>query len=358
METYFKNQRNVFIAASSSIILILSIWYFGFHQDISNAYTDIEKSQNSLETKLNKLRQMQNELIRIQNDWNQLNEEFETVIERIPNKSSFDRVSQSLYNLLKSNGLSIQSYNPSVIAIHKETVVLPETGEEIMIEKIPIDIELTGSYVNFGRFLEAMANSRYRLTSSDINISQQKSSLDQSIKFISYLYFQTATQKKRVNQTEVTKVKQPEKSKKINKQKSKPKSNLASNQSTLAKTSQKNSSKPKSNNFHKIKLRDIQICQNVINSKPVKSGNRFNSDIGLIHCFSQLDNNSGSSKEIYHIWYRENQRISKVLIRIPSGENRVAISKRNIDASEKGAWKVEIIDHDKKILDTVFFELV
>lgn len=358
MDAFLKNQRNVFIAAFSGIILILTIWYFGFHKGISSAYTDIKRSQNSLESKRNKLRRMENDLVLIQNEWDQLNEEFETVIKRIPNKASFDRVSTSLYNLLKSNGLSILSYDPSVIAIHKETVVLPETGEEIIIEKIPIDIKVTGSYVNFGKFLDSMASSRYRLTTSDINISQKKNSFDQNITFISYAYFQTSTQKKRILKSETKKPTQPKESKKVQKSESEPIANLASQQQSKPKSIEKKPSKTKSNNFHKIKLRDIQICQNVINSKPVNSGNRFNSDIGMIHCFSKLDNNSGSPKEIYHIWYRENQRISKVLIRIPSGENRVAISKRRIDKSETGAWKVEIIDHDKKILDTVFFELV
>jgi len=109
--------------------------------------------------------------------------------------------------MIKNNGLSVISYSPSNIAIDKKTIILPESEEEIIIEKIPIDIELNGSFVNFGKFLENMTDSQYRLTASNIDIAQKGKSSEQVIKFISYAYFQTAVKKRNITETDKPKSK-------------------------------------------------------------------------------------------------------------------------------------------------------
>ncbi|MBL51046.1 MAG: hypothetical protein CMG57_03720 [Candidatus Marinimicrobia bacterium] len=209
MPELLKNQRNLFIVSASGIILLVCIWYYGFHQGLSSAYSDMKKSQKSLISKRNKYKRMKNEIINIQNDWDILNEEFETVIQRIPNKSSFDRVSDAVYIMLKNNGLSIINYSASNVAIDKKTILIPDSNDEIIIEKIPIDIEVKGSFVNFGKFLEKMASNRYRLTASNIDIKQMGKSSTQIIKFISYAYFQTEVNKKSI--AKVSKPKTPKK---------------------------------------------------------------------------------------------------------------------------------------------------
>ena len=201
MNELLKNQRNIFVAISSGILLLVLIWYFGFHQSLAAAYSDIKQSQKSFVSKRNNYRRMEAEIINIQDEWYNLNEEFEIVIDRIPDKSSFDNVSNALYNMIKNNGLSVINYSPSNIAIDKKTIILPDSEDEIIIEKIPIDIEINGNFVNFGKFLENMTESQYRLTASNIDISQKGNSPKQIIKFISYAYFQTAVKKGYIAET-------------------------------------------------------------------------------------------------------------------------------------------------------------
>jgi len=212
MNELLKNQRNIFVAISSGILLLVLIWYFGFHQSLAAAYSDIKQSQESLASKRNKYRRMKSEIINIQDEWYNLNEEFEIVIRRIPDKSSVDNVSNVLYSMIKNHGLSIISYSPSNIAIDKKTIIMPDSEDEIIIEKIPIDIEIKGSFVNFGKLLENMKESPYRLTASNIDIAQKNNSATQVIKFISYAYFQTALKKKYTAEmvTPKTKIKSPE----------------------------------------------------------------------------------------------------------------------------------------------------
>jgi len=201
MNELLKNQRNIFVAISSGILLLVIIWYFGFHQSIAAAYSDIQQSQKSLASKRNKYRRMESEIINIRDEWYSLNEEFEIVIRRIPDKSFIDNVSNVLYNMIKNNGLSIISYSPSNVAIDKKTIIMPESEDEIIIEKIPIDITINGSFLNFGKLLDNMTESRYRLTASNIDIAKKNNSSKQVIKFISYAYFQTGVKKEYIAET-------------------------------------------------------------------------------------------------------------------------------------------------------------
>ena len=201
MNELLKNQRNIFVAISSGILLLVIIWYFGFHQSVAAEYSDIQQSQKSLVSKRNKYRRMESEIINIRNEWYSLNEEFEIVIRRIPDKSFIDNVSNALYNMIKNNGLSIISYSPSNIAIDKKTIIMPESEDEIIIEKVPIDITISGSFLNFGKLLDNMTDSQYRFTASNIDIAKKGNSAKQVIKFISYAYFQTAVKKEYIAET-------------------------------------------------------------------------------------------------------------------------------------------------------------
>tara|TARA_B100000676_G_scaffold219837_1_gene216821 strand:- start:421 stop:591 length:171 start_codon:yes stop_codon:yes gene_type:complete len=50
---------------------------------------------------------------------------------------------------------------------------------------------------------------------------------------------------------------------------------------------------------------------------------------------------------------------AKVRIRVREGQEIPAVSHREVGKStDKGTWKIEITDSDKKILDTVIFEVV
>ena len=140
---------------------------------------------------MDKYKRMQAQISSMQEDWDILNDEFKTVIEKIPDKRLYESVTDYLYSLIINHGLKIQSYSPSNAAIDKKNIIIAESGEEIVIEKIPIDIAVKGSFISFGQLLESMLKSRYRLTASNIQVSQKDLANAQTIKFISYTYFQT-----------------------------------------------------------------------------------------------------------------------------------------------------------------------
>ena len=108
----------------------------------------------------------------------------------------------------------------------------------------------------------------------------------------------------------------------------------------------------------KMVVLESLACKKVKNNQPLYPGRRFPTDVGRVHCHTLLNNNSGKNSDIYHIWYMNGNLKAKVRIRVRDGKEIPAFSHREIKSNDKGTWKVEITDSDKKILDTVIFEVV
>ena len=107
-----------------------------------------------------------------------------------------------------------------------------------------------------------------------------------------------------------------------------------------------------------IEILNSKVCKKVKNNQPLYPGKRFPSDIGKVYCHSLLNNHTGKYKDIYHIWYMNDNLKAKVRIRVREGGEIPAVSQRQVAKSDKGTWRIEITDSDKKILDTVIFEVV
>ncbi len=210
------------------------------------------------------------------------------------------------------------------------------------------------------------------------DIEQKGKSSTQIIKFISYAYFQTEVKKKtltsRSKPTSKKNTKKPEKNanrpdgapgdipdwmfEPITESMPTTEPSKEVKQKPLTKKKKSQPVQKKKIVFHDIAVLDLKVCKNVRNNLPLEPGSTFTTDIGRIYCHSLLDNNSGKTNDVYHIWYFNGQLKAKVRIRIPDGKELPAISHREIGTDDKGTWKIEITDDDKKILDTVIFELV
>ena len=190
MSNFFKNQRNVFIFISGCVLSIILGWHFGYYKELSSSYTETLEMIDLLTNTRNNYRSMQNSVSTIENEWNELYADFKTTLGKIPNKSQYDNASNSLYSLLVSNGLTIKSYTPSALAIETKTISMPKTNDEVVIEKLPIDIGVKGSFINFGRMLDQLGRLQYRMTISNILMTGRDQMQD--IQFIAYVYLKSS----------------------------------------------------------------------------------------------------------------------------------------------------------------------
>ena len=173
MDKILKNQKYIFIFLSSSTFVVLLGWYQLYFKSLTLDYKSLSKQKTSIQSELNLNKRLSNKIVDLNANWEALNTDFESLIGKIPKKSSLDRISTDLFNLIKLNGLKIKDFTPSSRSIDSKNIVKPLTGEEIIIEKIPIDITVTGSFLDFGKLLDSMLDKYYQITTSDINITKE-----------------------------------------------------------------------------------------------------------------------------------------------------------------------------------------
>ena len=414
----YKNPSFLFVGLLSFFIAFIILWYFTFYKGLSQNYEISKELENDVSKELKKYKTMQAKINYMENSWNEINNDFQYQINRIPDKRLYEAVNDYLYSSIIDYKLKIINFSPSAVPIQKENIFLPELDQNITIEKIPIDISLKGSFIDFNQFFEQLMQKEYKFTSSDVEIVQSSSAEEQTINLIAYAYFQSSkkTLKKRSlkieknepSKNKITQNKQ-KKNKKVNAiadanvvlnddmddipemwlepatepienfkeqpNKIEDKASLADKNKEVTKKTVDNvknieevkskveSDKPEQefkdyNILNDLVVLDSKMCKKVKNNLPVYTSKTFSGEDEKVICYSIINNNTKKSKDIYHIWYMNGQLKAKVRIRVRSGKEILAISNRKVDDLDKGDWKVEITDINKMILDTVIFEVV
>ena len=182
-------QKNLFIGIIGFLLLSCAGWYFMYFSELNSSLESISDSYNQLKSEKSKYTQIKNKFPLIEKEWTELKEELTTLINKIPTDSQFDNVTKMLYSLMEKNKLAIDNFNPSLAPLDEKQIIVPETQETLTVEKYPIDVELRGSFIDFGNFLDQLSFTNYYLTISNIQISQNPyNEGEQKISFISYIY--------------------------------------------------------------------------------------------------------------------------------------------------------------------------
>ena len=416
IDKILKNQKYLFGAIFGGFTLVFMCWYFLVQKGLSEEYGKTKREKKSLSSKIAQSKRLKTKMSSLESEWDLLSDELETIINRIPDKRLYDSVIDYVYTLIINKGLVVQNFSASKATIDRKTLLMPENGDEVIIEKVPVDIVLRGSFLNFGKLLETMKNGKYRLTAVNIDINQKKAGGAQEISLICFAYFKTIKRGK-VAQNVLPKVKKVvQNNPRVDNQSDIKESEIASvidvkktslpdsiegvpemwlepatepvEESTQevayieekritkkeiqkAKIEVKSEDKPiqkedvKSPETENVQLSsntieilNSKVCKKVKNNQPLYPGKRFPSDIGKVYCHSLLNNHTGKYKDIYHVWYMNGSLKAKVRIRVREGGEIPAVSQRQVAKSDKGTWRIEITDSDKKILDTVIFEVV
>ena len=182
-------QKNLFIGTIALVLLSCAGWYFMYFSDLNNSLGNMSNSYNQLKSEKRKYTQIKNKFPSIEKEWTNLKEELSTLINKIPTDGQFDNVTKMLFSLMENNKLVIDNFNPSLAPLDEKQIIVPETQEILIVEKYPIDVELRGSFIDFGNFLDQLSFTNYYLTISNIQISQNPyNEGEQKISFISYIY--------------------------------------------------------------------------------------------------------------------------------------------------------------------------
>ena len=92
-----------------------------------------------------------------------------------------------------------------------------------------------------------------------------------------------------------------------------------------------------------LELNEIMICRGIYKRNPIKPGSSFINNVDSLFCYTKISN-SGSKKEIKHIWYFDDKEISSVTYNIKTSYNYRSWSKKTIYPRQIGKWRVDVID--------------
>ncbi len=105
------------------------------------------------------------------------------------------------------------------------------------------------------------------------------------------------------------------------------------------------------------KVTEAVICKEVVNRKPVGIGERFNSTIGNLHCFTRITLTQAPPAKISHVWYFRDHEMARVPFLVKSHDWRTYSSK-TILSTEAGPWHVDVLDPEGRLLARLKFEIL
>ncbi|MBW1981591.1 MAG: DUF2914 domain-containing protein [Deltaproteobacteria bacterium] len=97
------------------------------------------------------------------------------------------------------------------------------------------------------------------------------------------------------------------------------------------------------------------ICRDVVNLEPVDSGTSFPVSTGKLYCFTKITG-AQEPTQVTHVWYFDGTERARVVLEVRSSTWRTYSSKI-IQPHELGAWKVEVLDANGTLLQTLQFEV-
>jgi hypothetical protein len=115
------------------------------------------------------------------------------------------------------------------------------------------------------------------------------------------------------------------------------------------------SAPPGAENTPKLGLKQAIMCERVENLVPVRSGLAFSVSSGQVCCFTSFDPVSQPTV-VYHRWFRRDELSTQTRLRLypPKWSTYSVIQLRETD---KGPWRVEIIDQNGHVFDVLRFSI-
>ena len=107
---------------------------------------------------------------------------------------------------------------------------------------------------------------------------------------------------------------------------------------------------------HSLRLRDIQICKNVVKRTPEGTDVLFNNHVDSLFCYTRIQN-QGKKQEVKHVWYYEDQLMTQIRYNIKKSNIYRSWTRKTILPHQVGHWRVDIQDSAGKIIGSKEFQI-
>ena len=104
-----------------------------------------------------------------------------------------------------------------------------------------------------------------------------------------------------------------------------------------------------------LQVEDAAVCTDVVDRQPVDSGTSFSVSTGRLYCFTRIVG-AQDPTQVVHAWYFGDEERARVTLSV-GGSNWRTYSSKQLQEHEIGAWRVEVLDADGNLLETVAFDV-
>ena len=105
-----------------------------------------------------------------------------------------------------------------------------------------------------------------------------------------------------------------------------------------------------------LMVKDIKICKKIYKRTPVGSDIVFTNSVDSLYCYTRIQN-TGSKKEVKHIWYFENQIMTQVRYNVKKSNIFRSWTKKTILPHQVGKWRVDVHDNHGTIIGSKEFQI-
>ena len=103
-------------------------------------------------------------------------------------------------------------------------------------------------------------------------------------------------------------------------------------------------------------VKDIKICKKIYKRTPVGADIVFTNSVDSLYCYTRIQN-TGSKKEVKHIWYFENQIMTQVRYNVKKSNIYRSWTKKTILPHQIGKWRVDVHDNYGTIIASKEFQI-
>jgi len=105
-----------------------------------------------------------------------------------------------------------------------------------------------------------------------------------------------------------------------------------------------------------IKIESAVVCKNIVDREPEGADTSFSVTVGKLFFFTKITG-AENPIEITHVWFFGDTERARVTLPVKANTWRTYSSKV-LQAQEIGAWHVDVLGPEGKVLETVQFEVV
>jgi Protein of unknown function (DUF2914) len=106
-----------------------------------------------------------------------------------------------------------------------------------------------------------------------------------------------------------------------------------------------------------LKITEMAVTTKIVRGNPIDSVHRISfSSVKSLYCFTRVVNPGGGETFVKHAWYKDGKLAGEHQLPI-RGEKWRTWSKRTVDRTSIGEWRVDALDSEGKVLESVTFRI-